>query len=212
MLHLFYILLKRFGPQHWWPAKTTFEVMVGAVLTQNTAWRNVERAIHNLERAGVLNPQSLDHLEEVELETLIRPAGFFRVKTVRLKSLVRYLCERYGGKVEAMLDRPGWILRDELLAIHGVGEETADSILLYALGRPYFVVDAYTRRILYRMGIIGDKASYGRIQRLFMDNLPGDVELFKEFHALLVELGKQYCHAKTPLCCDCPLVLEGGGG
>lgn len=211
MLYLFYILLKRFGPQNWWPARTPFEVMVGAILTQNTAWKNVEKAVHNLERAGALDPQSLAHLKDDQLEKLVRPAGFFRVKAVRLKSLAEYLCNGYGGRVEAMLEKPGWVLREELLTIQGIGEETADSILLYALGKPYFVVDAYTRRILSRMGIISDKEAYGRVQRLFVDGLPGDVELFGEFHALLVELGKRHCRASVPLCRDCPVALDGGG-
>ncbi len=205
---LFYLLLKHFGPQHWWPARGPFEVMVGAILTQNTAWKNVERAIANLREAGVLEPLALAALSMDALAELVRPAGFFRVKAARLKALVDFLMEHYQGKVEAMAQEPGWYLREKLLGVHGVGEETADSILLYALEKPYFVVDAYTRRILTRQGIISGKESYGEIQGLFMDELPADVELFKEFHALLVELGKNYCRAKKPLCDQCPLNLE----
>ncbi len=208
MLHLFYLLLKHFGPQHWWPARTPFEVMVGAVLTQNTAWRNVERAIANLEEAGALNPQVLALLPVETLEKLIRPAGFFRVKAARLKSLVTLIIENYQGDVGLMAREPGWILRKKLLSVHGVGEETADSILLYAFDKPFFVVDAYTKRILTRQGVIKGRESYGEIQRLFMENLPADVELFKEYHALLVKLGKVYCRAKNPLCHECPLHLE----
>ena len=208
MLPLFYLLLKHFGPQNWWPARGPFEVMVGAILTQNTAWKNVERAIANLRGAGVLDPLALASLSLGSLEELIRPAGFFRVKAARLKALVDFVVEHYGGRVEAMASEPGWYLRERLLSIHGVGEETADSILLYALEKPFFVVDAYTRRILSRQGLISGKESYGEIQAFFMDQLPGDVELFKEYHALLVELGKGYCKARVPLCHECPLNLE----
>ena len=208
MLPLFYLLLKHFGPQHWWPARGPFEVMVGAILTQNTAWKNVERAIANLREAEVLDPLALASLSLGSLEELIRPAGFFRVKAARLKALVDFVVEHYGGRVEAMASEPGWYLRERLLSIHGVGEETADSILLYALEKPFFVVDAYTRRILSRQGLISGKESYGEIQAFFMDQLPGDVDLFKEFHALLVELGKNYCKARNPLCGQCPLNLE----
>jgi len=212
LLPLFYLLLRHFGPQHWWPAKGPFEVMVGAVLTQNTAWKNVERAIANLKEKGVLDPVSMAALPADTLAELIRPAGFFRVKASRLKSLVAFLMEHYQGDVGLMAKEPGWLLRERLLAVRGVGEETADSILLYALDKPFFVVDAYTRRILTRQGVISGRERYGEIQRFFMDQLPADVELFKEFHALLVELGKRYCRSRVPLCRECPLYLEVGCG
>ena len=208
MLHLFYLLLKHFGPQHWWPAQSPFEVMVGAVLTQNTAWKNVEQAIANLSEAGVLDPRALFSVSSQVLEELIRPAGFYRVKAARLRSLVEYILDRYGGRVELMAREPGWLLRKELLSIHGIGEETADSILLYALDKPFFVVDTYTRRILTRQGVIKGREPYSEIQRLFMESLPADVELYKEYHALLVELGKRYCKTRGPLCLECPLCLE----
>ena len=212
MLHLFYLLLKHFGPQHWWPAQSPFEVMVGAVLTQNTAWKNVEQAIANLREAGVLDPRALFSVSSQVLEELIRPAGFYRVKAARLRSLVEYILDRYGGEVELMAREPGWLLRKELLSIHGIGEETADSILLYALDKPFFVVDTYTRRILTRQGVIKGREPYSEIQRLFMESLPADVELYKEYHALLVELGKRYCKTRSPLCLECPLYLEVGCG
>ncbi len=208
MLHLFYLLLKHFGPQHWWPAQSPFEVMVGAILTQNTAWKNVEQAIANLREAGVLDPRALFSVSSQVLEELIRPAGFYRVKAARLRSLVGYILDRYGGEVELMAREPGWLLRKEILSVHGIGEETADSILLYALDKPFFVVDTYTRRILTRQGVIKGREPYSEIQRLFMESLPADVELYKEYHALLVELGKRYCKTRGPLCLECPLCLE----
>jgi len=183
---------------------------VGAILTQNTSWSNVERAIKHLDEAGALDPKVISSLDISQLERLIRPSGFFRVKAARLKALVEYIMVEFHGDVEAMGLSPGWELRRDLLALHGVGEETADSILLYALGKPFFVVDAYTKRILKRCGLIQGSESYGEVQRLFMDALPGDVELFKEYHALLVELGKGYCKTRNPWCEGCPLAVEVG--
>lgn len=212
MLYLFYWLLKFFGPQGWWPARTPFEVIVGAVLTQNTGWKNVERAIENLRSEGLLDPWGIRDLPLKELEELIMPAGFFRVKSERLKNLVDFLCSRYRGDIGKMRLNPGWLLREELLSVNGIGEETADSILLYALEKPFFVIDSYTRRILARSGIITGMERYTHIQSIFMNSLPADVELFKEFHALLVTLGKGYCKAGTPLCMDCPVRLRRGDG
>ncbi len=183
---------------------------MGAILTQNTSWMNVERAIGLLKGAKALSPHKIDAMDIGTLEGLIRPAGFFRVKAARLKAFVRYMMEAYLGNVDAMAARPGWELREELMAVPGIGEETADSILLYALDKPFFVVDAYTKRILERNGLIRGGESYGEIQRFFMDSLPGDVGLFKEYHALLVALGKTYCRARRPLCDSCPLRFEDG--
>ncbi len=181
---------------------------MGAILTQNTAWSNVEKAVKHLEEAEALDPKVISSLDVFQLERLIRPSGFFRVKAARLKALVVYIMKEFKGDVETMGLKPGWELRRDLLSLHGVGEETADSILLYALGKPFFVVDAYTKRILKRCGLIRGSESYGDIQRLFMDTLPGDVELFKEYHALLVELGKGYCRARDPQCGTCPVKVE----
>jgi endonuclease-3 related protein len=206
-------LLDAFGPQHWWPGESPFEMTVGAVLTQNTSWQNVERAIRNLREVGVMEPHALDALDDLALQELIRPAGYFRVKAKRLRSFVRFLVERYGGSLEAMFRTPLATLREELLAIHGVGKETADSILLYAGSLPVFVVDAYTHRIFARHGWIGFDADYDQIQDYFQSSLPDDASMYNEFHALLVRLGKDYCRKTGPRCEECPLreLLPRGG-
>lgn len=200
---LYDTLLEAFGPQGWWPGETPFEVMVGAVLTQNTNWRNVERAIDNLKRGDLLEPRRLARLSEDELARLIQPAGFFRVKARRLKALVDWLMESAGGEVERLRRRPPGRLREELLGVPGVGPETADSILLYALEKPVFVVDAYTRRVLRRHRLIDERAGYDEVQRLFQSSLPRRAALYNEYHALLVELGKRYCRPR-PRCRGCP--------
>ncbi len=199
-------LYRHFGPQHWWPAETPFEVCVGAILTQNTNWRNVERAIENLKTRDLLSPQALYELPEDLLAALIRPAGYFRVKARRLKAFVRWLVENYGGGLENLSEKETEELRRELLSLPGIGPETADSILLYALERPVFVVDAYTRRILLRHGLVTEEADYHEIQELFMENMPLEVELFNEYHALLVACGKHFCRARKLRCeAPCPL-------
>lgn len=205
-LHAYRDLLAHYGPQHWWPGETPFEVMVGAVLTQNTAWTNVERAIANLKAADALNCADILALADAELAALIRPAGYFNVKAARLKALCRFLAER--GVAERPQDLAGQgslaELRRDLLAVHGVGEETADSILLYALDQPSFVVDAYTRRAYTRLGLLTGAEAYRDIQRLFEDHLPRELALYNEYHALIVRLGKDHCRPK-PRCADCPL-------
>jgi len=198
-------LLDALGPQQWWPGETPFEVMVGAVLTQNTNWQNVERAIDNLRRADLLTPQALYEVPVEELEELIRPAGYFRVKARRLHSLLEFFVTRYDGSLEAMLATPLETLREELLAVHGIGPETADSILLYACELPVFVVDAYTYRVFSRHGWIGFDADYDTIQDLFQGGLPADAAMFNEYHALLVHLGKHFCRKRSPKCEECPL-------
>lgn len=200
-------LLAALGAQHWWPGETPFEVMVGAVLTQNTAWSNVERAIANLKAADALSVAAILRLGDGELAALIRPAGYFNVKSRRLKALCGFL-ERAGvGGDPVRLAGGGRLpaLRQRLLEVNGVGEETADSILLYALGLPSFVVDAYTRRIFARLGLIGGAETYAHIRRTFMDRLPPDPALYNEYHALIVALGKDFCRPK-PRCASCPLV------
>jgi len=206
-------LLDAFGPQNWWPGDTHFEMMVGAILVQNTNWQNVERAITNLRAADLLEPQALFDVSQEELEELIRPAGYYRIKAKRLRSLLGFLVNRYDGSIEAMFRTPLSKLRQELLGIHGVGPETADSILLYAGSLPTFVVDAYTHRILSRHGWIDPESDYHQIQEYFHDRLPADVSMFNEFHALLVYLGKHYCKKSRPLCETCPLqsMLPQGG-
>ncbi|HEY5999699.1 MAG TPA: endonuclease III domain-containing protein [bacterium] len=205
MLAIHDALLAAFGPQSWWPAETPFEVMVGAILTQNTNWRNVERAIANLRAARALTPGAMARLRPAALAELIRPAGYFRVKAARLGHLLAHLRRRHGGSVARLLRVPGPSLREELLGITGIGPETADSILLYAAGRPSFVVDAYTRRVLSRHGLVGEGAAYADIQRLFTGALPADVALFNEYHALIVRLGKEFCRPRAPRCAACPL-------
>ncbi|MDI6850866.1 MAG: endonuclease III domain-containing protein [bacterium] len=200
---LFELLYSHFGSQHWWPGETELEIIVGAVLTQNTAWKNVEKAIENLKRAGKLDLSTLYLTNESELAELIRPSGFFKLKAIRLKNLIDFLF-RAGG-IDALKEKDFYGLREMLLRIKGIGPETADSILLYALGKPVFVVDAYTRRILKRVGLIEkEKVSYAEIQQLFMKNLPLDVQLYNEYHALLVKLGKTYCTKRNPNCVSCP--------
>jgi endonuclease III related protein len=205
-------LLARFGPQRWWPGDSPFEVMLGAVLVQNTSWKNVELAIGNLREAGVLDPHRLDKLPQAELEELIRPAGYFRVKARRLRNLLSWLVGRHGGSLEALAAIGDDALREELLEIHGIGPETADSILLYALARSSFVVDAYTARVFARHGWIDAEADYHQIQEYFQGGLVADAAMFNEYHALLVRLGKEYCR-KTPKCEGCPLedLLPAGG-
>jgi endonuclease-3 related protein len=197
-------LLAVFGPQHWWPAETPFEVMVGAILTQNAAWPNVERAITNLKRARRLNPKAIVALSSAELQRLIRPSGFFRVKARRLRAFADYFVSRYQGSIARVRRVPLDRLRPELLAVHGVGPETADSILLYALGKPSFVIDAYTRRILERHGLITHRAGYEDVRALFENSLPRRVKLYNEYHALFVRLAKTHCRPK-PHCDGCPL-------
>ena len=201
----FDLLCKHFGPRHWWPGDSAFEIIVGAILTQNTNWKNVEKAIANLKRERVLSPEKLLELHPATLASLIKPAGFFRLKTKRLKNFLKYFVEEYDGSAEAMAERPLSSLREELLSINGIGQETADSILLYALNKPIFVIDAYTKRMLLRHDLCFDEAIYSDLQELFTDSLPEDVKLFNEYHALIVEVGKTYCRPKNPRCDDCPL-------
>ena len=199
MIEVYEKLLNKLGHKHWWPADTPFEVVVGAILTQQTRWENVERAISNLKEKGLLDLQALSMMEAEELEDLVRCTGFYRQKAKRLKEVSTYFYENPG-----ILERPKEELREELLALNGIGEETADSIVLYAAEKPGFVIDAYTRKICRCMGIEGN---YGELQSLFEDSLPQDVPLYKEFHALIVEYGKQFCGKKR--CAECILVENG---
>ena len=197
-------LYQAFGPMHWWPGETPFEVMVGAILTQNTSWRNVEKAIHNLQEKRLLNPKGIRQLRRSQLASLIRSSGYYRIKADRLKAFVDVLFEEYDGSIEKMERETLKELTQKLLAINGIGPETADSILLYGLRKPIFVVDAYTKQILSRHGVVSGKASYGEIQELFMEHLPPDEKLFNEYHAVLVHLGKTLCK-KNKCEGNCPL-------
>jgi endonuclease III related protein len=201
---MFELLSSAWGPQHWWPGETPFEVMVGAVLTQNTNWRNVEKAIRNLKARDLLSPAALAQLPAHELAELIRPAGYYNIKAKRLGNLVRFLMNEFSGDLDAMRRRGVGDLRERLLSVSGVGRETCDSILLYALGKPTFVVDAYTARVLLRHGLVDESADYDEIKETFESNLPVDVQMFNEYHALLVRAGKLHCQ-KHPKCQECPL-------
>ena len=204
LIKIYRTLYQTYGPRHWWPGETSFEVMVGAILTQNTSWRNVEKAIQKLKGKGVLNPEGIHHLKRSKLARLIKSSGYYRIKTDRLKSFIDFLFEEYDGNIKKMGRERLGELREKLLGVKGIGPETADSILLYGLKKPIFVVDAYTRRILSRRGIISEKASYEKVQKLFMEYLPCDEKLFNEYHALFVYLGKTVCK-KIPRCDICPL-------
>ncbi len=198
-------LFQALGPQGWWPGDTPFEVCVGAILTQNTNWQNVERAIANLKEAGVLSPEALYNLPEEMLAEMIRPAGYFRVKARRLKNFIRFLMERHQGDLDSLFSLPLDEARQQLLGVSGIGPETADSILLYAGGLPTFVIDAYTRRILLRHGLATEDLSYEDLREMFMRHLPQDPQLYNEYHALLVAAGKRFCRPQKPRCETCPL-------
>ena len=186
-MDMFQLLLDRFGPQEWWPGETELEMMIGAIFTQNTNWKNVEKV--------------LEHLKDLHLLSL---NGYYNVKAQRLKNMIEFIVDRYHGDLPALLKEETGVLREGLLSVKGIGPETADSILLYAAGRPIFVIDTYTHRILSRHSMIDEQATYDELQTFFMDHLPDDPDLFNEFHALIVRTGKEYCRRK-PLCNECPL-------
>lgn len=202
---IYEILHAYFGDLHWWPGDTPFEVIVGAILTQNTAWKNVETAIGRLKAEALLHPAKLRRLDDQRLAELIRPAGYYRVKTKRLKAFLNFLHQDCRDDLKALFADDLWALRKRLLSVHGIGEETADSILLYAGEKPVFVVDAYTRRITERHRLISAEARYAEIQTLFMNGLPRSVPLYNQYHALLVNTGKQFCRKHRPKCEICPL-------
>jgi endonuclease III related protein len=197
-------LLAAFGPRHWWPGDSPLEVMIGAVLTQNTSWRNVEKAIAQMKARGVLDMGRLVEIDEGDLAQIIRPAGYYNVKAKRLKALVSGFHERFGNALEGAAEVDTRELRAYLLSLNGIGPETADSILLYALERPAFVVDAYTKRFLGNHGLADRNLEYHDVQRFFTDNLPEDLHLFNEYHALIVCLAQRHCK-KKPECAVCPL-------
>lgn len=204
VLEVYHRLFKHFGPQHWWPAETPFEVIIGAVLTQNTAWTNVEKAIHQLRLAGLLNLETLRDVPEEKLAQLIHSSGFFNLKARRLKVLTDFIFKEYGGSLEHMFSEPGLHLRKKLLSLKGLGPETVDSILLYAGGMPFFVIDAYTRRIFSRHQWFDPKTRYETLQHYFMSQQPLHTKIFNEYHALIVKTAKIYCK-KQPECSGCPL-------
>ena len=204
LFELYNLLLRHFGPTGWWPADTPFEMVAGAILTQNTAWKNVEKALKNLARLEALTPEGLMQLPEDILRDAVKPAGYFNQKSKRLRGFLQMLMDEYEGNLENLFVLPTDSLRHWLLRITGIGPETADSILLYAAERPVFVIDTYTVRILSRHSILPEDVTYDEAQQYMMDHLPLEVPLYKEFHALLVYTGKDFCRPK-PLCPGCPL-------
>ena len=204
LVEIYDLLLARYGHRHWWPAENPFEVCVGAILTQNTNWRNVEKAIANLKRDGLLSPEALHAVPIEVLADAIRPSGFFNVKSVRLKAFVAYLFDHHGGSLERMFTGEWRKLREDLLDVSGIGRETCDSILLYAGEKPTFVVDGYTIRLLAALELIEPQSDYETVRSLFMANLPADPRLYNEYHALIVQHGKEHCR-KRPRCAGCPL-------
>ncbi len=201
---IYELLYGQYGPQGWWPAQTPLEMIVGAILTQSAAWTNVEKAIGNLKSHGALTMAALRETPHDELARLIYPSGYYNVKARKVKAFMDWLADRYGGDLDRLFALDAGPMRQELLSVHGVGEETADSIILYAAHKPVFVIDAYTRRITARLGLAPREDTYAAFQALFMENLPRDEALFNEYHALLVQHGKSVCR-KTPACAGCCL-------
>ena len=205
LMKIYTDLYEHFGPQGWWPGETAFEIAIGAILTQNTAWSNVEKAIGNLKGKKLLDPYRLDELSSEELATLIRPAGYYNIKAKRIKNFIKRLIEDFEGSLNTLFALDLQDARKWLLSISGIGPETADSILLYAGEKPIFVVDAYTYRVLSRHEIIFGDESYEEVQEIFQKNLINDVKFFNEFHALFVAVGKHYCVKNKPRCALCPI-------
>jgi len=204
-LDIYTALFQHYGPQNWWPAETPLEMIVGAVLTQNTNWKNVTRAIANLKEANLLELDALNALTPDELADYIRPAGYYNLKAKRLKNLLQMIADEYNGDLQQLFNEELDSARSRLLQVNGIGEETADSILLYAAGQPIFVVDTYTYRVFSRHNLLAEECSYADIQERFMDNLPIEVPLFNEYHALIIRVAKEYCKKSKPCCQLCPL-------
>ena len=204
LVEMYKRLLCAVGPRNWWPGESPFEVIVGAILTQNTSWANVEKAIDNLKKAGILTPPGMRGIDQDELAQVIKPSGFYRLKANRLKRFVDFFYEEFDGDMRRMRSQDLGSLRERLLKVDGIGPETADSIILYALGKPIFVIDAYTKRIFSRHSLISEKWSYEEVQGMVMGELGRDVGIYNEFHALLVFLGKRWCR-RVPRCGGCPL-------
>ena len=198
-------LFTHFGPQRWWPGQTSFEIIVGAILTQNTSWTNVEKAIANLHAAKLLSPPAIEKVSLRKLERLVRPSGYFRQKARKLKAFCAFLRTEFRGSLKRMFATPTIVLRQRLLGVFGIGPETADSILLYAAGHPVFVVDAYAKRMLARHGWADEKSKYEDIRWTVERQFPGNTRRFNELHALIVSTGKQFCRRSEPLCGQCPL-------
>lgn len=204
LLEIFLRLFKAFGPQRWWPGDDPFEIILGAILTQSANWGNVEKALGNLKEVGALNPPTLRNMPLEELARLIYSSGYYNAKAAKIKAFVNRLGEAYGDDLERLFALEPQQLRQELLSIYGIGEETADAIILYVALKPMFVVDNYTRRTFNRLGLAPSRGDYRSFQALFHRHLPQDTELFNEYHALIVRHGKEICR-KEPLCHVCCL-------
>lgn len=201
-------LYKKYGPQGWWPGDSPLECIIGAILTQSTSWKNVEKAITNLKREGLVSVGALQLINAEELASLIRPSGYYNQKAVKIKNFISFLHDNYDGSLEKMFGEEMPVLREKLLGIKGIGPETADSILLYAGGMPSFVIDAYTWRVLSRHGLVPKETTYDEMQAVFTDSLREDAGLFNEYHALLVRVGKEHCKKTAPSCSGCPLEYD----
>ncbi len=203
--NIYRLLYEEYGPQGWWPGDSELECILGAILTQNSSWKNVEKAILNLKNLDLISVEKLNLLTTNELAELIRPSGYYNQKTIKIKNFVSFLSENYQGKLENMLQEDTWVLRNKLLQIKGIGPETADSILLYSANKPIFVIDAYTHRIFSRHAIVPEQTNYNEMQEIFMDSLENNAEIFNEYHALIVKVGKEHCKKQKPICTGCPL-------
>jgi endonuclease III related protein len=204
LLNIFNLLLNAFGKRNWWPGETELEIIIGAVLTQNTSWKNVEKAIDNLKQRNVLDIETLYKMNKETLALIIKPSGFYNIKSKRLKNIINVIYDEYSSNILNLKNINMWSIREKLLGINGIGRETADSIILYALNKPIFVIDVYTKRFLKNHRLYDEESDYDTVQRFFMKNLPNDTYLFNEFHALIVYLGQSFCK-KVPLCSRCPL-------
>lgn len=202
---IYELLFNRYGPQHWWPGDSQFEVIIGAILTQSAAWTNVEKSINKLKEGSLLKPQLLRQIPKEQLSSLLYSCGYYNAKAIKIKAFVEHLGDHYNDDLNLFLDQDTHKLRNELLLIYGIGNETADSILLYAAEQPVFVIDAYTIRIFSRIGICSSNISYDELQSKFMKNLQIDTYLFNEYHALIVRHGKEICK-KKPHCNKCCLI------
>ena len=207
LLKIYHSLYNYFGPLNWWPGDTPFEIMVGAILTQNTSWSNAEKAINNLKKQNLLEPRKLYRINQEELAQLVKPSGYYNIKAKRLKNFVNLFVNDFEGSTEKMFSGDVRELRRKLLKVNGIGPETADSKLMYAGKKAFIVVDAYTKRIFSRHKLISKDSTYYQIQEFFIKNIDRDVELFNEFHAQIVILGKTICTSKNPDCTTCPIAF-----
>ncbi|MEM7007741.1 MAG: endonuclease III domain-containing protein [Thermodesulfobacteriota bacterium] len=203
--NIYQLLYQKYGPQGWWPGDTKLEYVLGAILTQNTSWKNVEKAISNLKSLDLISANKLKLLSVDELALLIKPSGYYNQKAIKIKYFINFLFENYSGDLDKLFKEDIQTLRNNLLHIKGIGPETADSIILYGAVKPIFVIDAYTYRIFSRHGIVPEETNYNEMQELFMDSLEHEPTIFNEYHALIVKLGKEHCKKRKPICTGCPL-------